>query len=53
MSEQGGFLLTKKQLNSIKSDLKNKLKKLIYMGDGGERVFNVGEFENIISILII
>jgi len=51
VSEHGGFLLTKRQLQQIKTDLKSKLKKLIYLGDGGERVFDKDEFENIINIL--
>lgn len=51
VSEHGGFLLTKRQLQEIKGNLKNKLKKLIYLGDGGERVFDTDEFENIINIL--
>ena len=51
ISEKGGFLLTKRQLQEIKGDLKNKLKRLIYLGDGGERVFDTEEFENIINIL--
>lgn len=51
VSDHGGFLLTKPQLQEINKDLKNKLKKLIYLGDGGERVFDKDEFENIIQIL--
>ena len=51
VSDHGGFLLTKRQLKNMEGSLKNKLKQLIYLGDGGERVFDDEEFENIINIL--